>query len=269
MADDQPPHRSRRSLLAAAAGGAAALAAQAALPLTAAAADPNDVVLGATNNATALTKIVTDSGNTESAFEVVKVGTGMAMYGFSGQWAGVAGISVDVGSLAAEDTAYTGVYGYAPTYTQGVGAGVWGDSADYGVYGSGGEVGVFGDGGIGVVGVGTYGVVGEGLTGVQGIATSSSSPGVRADAASSTGLALQANGKVKFSRSGRSTIGTGKSSLVVTLAGTTSASKIFAVLGSNRSGRYVRAVVATTGKFTIYLNTTVTSATYVSWFVLD
>ena len=48
MPDDSTP-RSRRALLAAAAGGAAALAAQAALPLTAMAADPNDVVLGSAN----------------------------------------------------------------------------------------------------------------------------------------------------------------------------------------------------------------------------
>jgi hypothetical protein len=55
----------------------------------------------------------------------------------------------------------------------------------------------------------------------------------------------------------------------VTLAGTSSASRVFAVLHSNRAGRYVRAVVPTTGSFTIYLNTTVTSATYIAWFVLD
>jgi hypothetical protein len=41
------------------------------------------------------------------------------------------------------------------------------------------------------------------------------------------------------------------------------------VLRSNRSGRYVRAVVPTAGSFTIYLNTTVTSSTYVVWFVLN
>ena len=46
-------------------------------------------------------------------------------------------------------------------------------------------------------------------------------------------------------------------------------SRVFAVLASNRSGRYVRAVVPAAGKFTIYLNTTVTSTTVVTWFVLD
>ena len=46
MASDPNAPRSRRALLAAAAGGAAAVAASAAMPLTAAAADPNDVVKG-------------------------------------------------------------------------------------------------------------------------------------------------------------------------------------------------------------------------------
>jgi hypothetical protein len=55
----------------------------------------------------------------------------------------------------------------------------------------------------------------------------------------------------------------------VNLAGVSFSSLVFAVLRSNRSGRYVRAVVPTTGYFTIYLNTTVTSSTYVVWFVLN
>jgi hypothetical protein len=41
------------------------------------------------------------------------------------------------------------------------------------------------------------------------------------------------------------------------------------VLNSNRSGRYVRAVVPASGKFTIYLNSTVSSSTYVAFFVID
>ncbi len=56
---------------------------------------------------------------------------------------------------------------------------------------------------------------------------------------------------------------------MISLAGVASNSRVFAVLASNRSGRYVRAVVPTTNSFTIYLNTTVTSTTVVTWFVLD
>jgi hypothetical protein len=49
----------------------------------------------------------------------------------------------------------------------------------------------------------------------------------------------------------------------------TTGSKIFAVLATSESGRYVRAVVPATGKFTVYLNTTLTSSAVVAWFVLD
>jgi hypothetical protein len=40
--------------------------------------------------------------------------------------------------------------------------------------------------------------------------------------------------------------------LAITLAGVTTSSLVFAVLYSNRSGRYVQAVTPTTGKFTIW-----------------
>ena len=53
------------------------------------------------------------------------------------------------------------------------------------------------------------------------------------------------------------------------MAGVTTSSKVFAVLHSNRSGRYVRAVVVATGRFRIYLNASVSSTTSVAWFVLD
>ena len=82
-------------------------------------------------------------------------------------------------------------------------------------------------------------------------------------------MALQVTGKVRLSRSGRSTIGAGKAQLRVNLAGVSTSSRVFAVFHSNRSGRYVRAVVPTTGYFTIHLNTTVSSSTCVAWFVLN
>jgi hypothetical protein len=138
---------------------------------------------------------------------------------------------------------------------------VWGDSPDDGVVGSGGLTGVLGlGGGAGVVGIGDDGVVGIG--GPTGA-------GVRAFGDTTTTVALAVSGKVTFSRSGRVTIATGKSSIKVNLAGTTTSSRVFAVLHSNRSGRYVRAVVPTTGSFTIYLNTTVTANTFIAWFVIN
>jgi hypothetical protein len=255
MSDESTP-RSRRALLAAAAGGAAALAAQAALPLTAVAADPNDVVLGAANASTSTTSIA-NSTDGNDGFAVSSVGLGIGVAGTSSGTAGVRGISVD-GSGAATTTAmaYTGAYGWSPAFPDdtGVGVGVWGDSADWGVFGSGG--------------VGVYGWAPSGV-GVIGESGNTSTPGIIAFGATDSSPALQVNGKVKFNRAGRKTIGAGKSTLVVTMAGVTTTSKILAVLNSNRSGRYVRAVVAGSGKFTIYLNSTVSSSTYVAYFVYD
>ena len=109
-------------------------------------------------------------------------------------------------------------------------------------------------------GYGTYGVIGE---------SASTAAGVTALAASATDLALDVHGKVKFSRSGRSNISAGASSKLIYVAGVTTSSKVFAVLHSNRSGRYVRAVVVASGRFRIYLNSSVSSTTSVAWFVLD
>ena len=119
----------------------------------------------------------------------------------------------------------------------------------------------YGTGGVGVYGLGTFGVVGE--------SESISTPAIIAFGATASSPALEVQGKVKFNRAGRKTIGAGKSTLAVTMAGVSTTSKVLAVLNSNRSGRYVRAVVPATGKFTIYLNSSVSSATHVVYFVFD
>jgi hypothetical protein len=254
MADTSATPRSRRALLAAAAGGAAALAAQAALPLSAAAASGDPVLAGTANTADASTSLTMTTAD-QLAFKATANGFAAGLAGSSSGSAGVAGFSIsEEGAASAVETSYTGVYGWspAPPDDTSVGVGVWGDSDDWGVYGQG-----------------TVGVYGYGHVGVIGEADSSTSPGVIAYGMTTSTPALQVVGKVKFNRSGRKSIAAGKSSVVVTLAGTTSTSKIFAVLASNRSGRYVRAVVPAAGKFTIYLNTTVSSSSTISWFVLD
>jgi hypothetical protein len=80
---------------------------------------------------------------------------------------------------------------------------------------------------------------------------------------------LRVSGKVSLSRSGRQAMSSGTSSRAVTLAGVTSTSKVFAVLATGEPGRWVRSVIPAAGKFTIYLNTTLSSSAVVSWFVLD
>lgn len=251
--------RSRRALLLAAAGSAAALAASAALPLTAAAVDPDDVVKEI-NNPTTVTTAITASGadSTAIAGNATGTGSGYGMLGTSVGGGGVVGWSVsppDASWFLPAITGYTGVFGSAPMHPDPAIAatGVWGDSPDIGVFGSGGT-----------------GVVGYGFVGVEGDANSNvGSIGVWAWAPTTSQLALKVTGKVRFSRSGRQAMASGKASVTKTLAGVTTTSKVFAVLATSETGRYVRAVVPAAGKFTIYLNTTLTSSAVVSWFVLD
>ena len=241
MASEDLQPRSRRALLAAAAGAAGAFAAHAALPLTAAAAPVN--LQTETDNPTTATTSVTQATDGSVAFKARTTNTGAA---------GLVGSTGDETNISA-DTTFTGVYGWAPTGGANfVGAGVWGDSDDFGVYGSG-----------------SVGVYGSGSTGVIGESTSGSEPGVLAYGLNASSPALQVVGKVSFNRSGRRSMSSGTKAKAVSLAGVTSTSKVFAVLATSESGRWVRAVVPAAGKFTIYLNTTLTSSAVVSWFVLD
>ncbi|MFL5683637.1 MAG: hypothetical protein ACJ77V_07075 [Chloroflexota bacterium] len=251
--------RSRRALLAAAAGTAAAFAAQAALPLTAGAADGEPVLQGSSNATTADTSI-TDSGADSIAIAGNATGTGFG-YGVLGTSTGAGGVigwSVappDVAWFTPDLTSYTGVFGSSPSHPDpGIFAtGVWGDSPDVGVYGSGSQ-GVRGEGGIGVLGRGFSG---------------SGTEGIRAVSSGNSSLALNVVGKAHFSRSGRTSMSTGTKTKTISLSGTTTSSKVFAVLATSESGRWVRAVVPAAGSFKVYLNTTLTSSAVLSWFVLD
>lgn len=147
------------------------------------------------------------------------------------------------------------MFGYAPSHPDDTiwATGIWGDSPDIGIYGTG-----------------TYGMIGHGSVGVEGDANSQAgSIGVRAWAPTTSQVALRVQGKLSLSRSGRRSMSSGTKTKAVTLAGVTTTSKVFAVLATSESGRWVRAVVPAAGKFTIYLNTTLTSSAVVSWFVLD
>lgn len=256
MPPESQPLRSRRALLTAAAGTAAALAASAALPLTAAAADPNDVVKEIDNPTTATTSI-TDSGAASTAFQGNATGTG-AGYGVEGTSLGAGGVvgwSVSSSGVDPADTQYTGVFGFAPTFPDPTifSTGVWGDSPDIGVYGSG-----------------LLGVVGSGAIGIEGDANNQpGSIGVVAFAPTTSQKALVVSGKVSFSRSGRKTMSSGSASTTVSLSGVTTSSKVFAVLATNEKGRWVRSAVPGTNSFVIRLNTALSSSAVVSWFVLD
>ncbi len=116
MTDQVSAPRSRRALLTAAAGGAAALAASAALPLSVAAADPDDVVKG-TDNATTATTSISNSTAGSTALATSATGSGLRhRRGRVPFGAGLVAWSVaepdfwDVG-----DGAYTGIYGWSPS----------------------------------------------------------------------------------------------------------------------------------------------------------
>ena len=243
MPEDRGSLSSRRALLAAAAGGAAALAASAAMPLSTLAHDTDDLALN-TDNPTTATTSISNVTTGSTGFEASSTGGAGSV-----SWS----ITESPFFVPADDGPYTGVFGFSPAGPDAntVGVGVWGDSDDYGVLGTG-NVGVSGTGNIGVIG-----------------ASTSDQAGIQAFGNTASSLALDVYGKVRFNRSGRATVAKHKSSIKVSLPGTTSSSRVFAVISSNRSGRWVRAAVPTTGSFTIYLNASVSSSTYVSWFVLN
>ena len=87
--------------------------------------------------------------------------------------------------------------------------------------------------------------------------------------AEASSAALEVVGKAKFSRSGRTTIAKGKASIRINLAGTSTSSHVLAVLGSVQTGRWIRAVVPSSGYFTVYLNTTTTANAFIHWFVIN
>jgi hypothetical protein len=263
---DETKARSRRSILAAAAAGAAAAAAAAIAPASVAAAstavltevdNPTTAVTGISNSTSGAQAFAANATGAGNAIQAAS-STGMGVLGYSSDTsdpannlrnAGVAGVAGDPGSIAANIGA-TGVYGYADASPDEnfVGAGVWGDSPD-----------------IGAVGTGATGVQGIGIWGVQGYTQESGGIGVYAQSAISSARALRVEGRAEFTRSGRVSMGSGTTSKTVSLAGCTSSTLIMAMLASNRSGRWVRAVVPTTGSFTIYLNGSLSSAAYVAW----
>jgi hypothetical protein len=274
--NDRPT--TRRALLLAAAGGAAAVAAHAALPAAALAHDADDLALNQDNNTTAETGVTSSTGDA-NAFRASSTGIGAGLVGTSSegpgvrahsdQAAGVYAVSNDgSGSSPEVGTGYTGVYAYtpaAPDEAPYLGTAVWGESPDIGVYGYG-AIGVAGDGYRGVGGFSNE----SGGIGVLGTAGGAGTTALYADAGTSVDrLALRVKGKAVFSRSGKVSMSTGQSAKAVSLAGVTSSSLVFAQLLTNRPGRWVRAVTPTTGKFTIYLNTTLNASAYVIWWVLN
>ena len=208
----------------------------------------------------------TSGGTTAPGIASQSTGGKAAIQGFCGAGA--------VPPPAAE----TGVQGRCDISTDSIG--VFGESnsgaALFGDSNSG--YGVVGQGYYGVWGTGTAGVVGDvdGGTGVQGWTGVAFAPAPAAHVGVWAGAengraALQVQGVAKFNRSGLASFAAGTSSKKVTVPGGITASAFaVATMQANRSGVWVRAVVPATAdsSITIYLNTTVSSATNVGWLVL-
>ena len=279
--------RSRRDVLGAAIGGAAALAAATIVRPIAARAASTAVMTEVDNPSAAETSITnSDSSDTAVAFRGTVTDIGVGLKGETQGGAGVLGTSeggsLGVAGFSGDPNGYPGVTG--------IGAGVFGSygppvsdpsAANPGVLGTGNLAGVWGAGPLGVVGVGAPAIVGfgDGLgppgqfgAGVYGFAGETppeppNNVGVWAGA-DPGGYALQVVGRAKFSRSGRTAVSAGKSSKIVLISGLTSSNLVIATLQTHRTGVYITAAVPTTGRFTLYLNKSVTATTYFAWLVL-
>ncbi len=245
-AEQRPALTSRRRMFQMGSIGAAALAggvvAEALGAQAASAADGGNMVIGQANTSSTVTSLSNNNPNAGVAFEATSGGTRP-----------VAGI-IGTGS--------PGVQG------NGTGATVNGP----GVVGTG-NPGVQGSGNPGVKGTTSSnkqsGVVGAdtssgGGTGVLG----TSSHGVGVSASSSHGTALFVHGKVKFSRSGSTSIPKGKSSVTVNLSGVSASSLVLATLKHVESGIYLVAAAPGTNSFKITVNKAVPAALAVAWMVI-
>jgi hypothetical protein len=301
MAIEADAPRSRRSVIAAALGGAGALiAASLGRAAPVAAADGDSLLLGKGTTPTenqALTVTLVNS-SADGIGGVSAAGTGLKGLSsapgagdVAGHGTGVIGATGDGTDISA-GTNQTGVYGFADDSN--AAAGVWGDTIQgTGVVGTG-AWGVYGGGDIGVVGdvegasTGVYGFAGDqtivvppastavagvagvnGGVGVRGHVSSGTGIGVWASSASVTQTALLVQGKIKLSRSGRVSVGSTSSSRKVTMVGVTTSSYVVATMQTNVSGLYVRAVVPTTGSFTIYLSKAPGKTVYVGYVVVN
>jgi hypothetical protein len=308
VAIDTTAPRSRRAILAGALGGAGALIATAigrAAPVSAATGD--NVVAGQDTTAGAPTAVLSDQAVTDGITGTALEGdsaTGIGVLGVSdapgsGRSTGVVGLTGGEGALDANlNLDSVGVYGFSDD--DAASAGVWGDTFQgIGVVGTG-DFGVLGVGSVGAIGQasdssgsGVYGFSGDlasdeaapfpapgtgvvgyagagGSTGVRGHAFAGSTYGVYASAANSTTqYALFVSGKVRLSRSGRVAVSSSATSKAVSMTGVTTSSYVVATLQTNVSGCYVRAVVPSTNKFTIYLSKAPGKTAYVGYVVVN
>jgi hypothetical protein len=82
-------------------------------------------------------------------------------------------------------------------------------------------------------------------------------------------IGMEVQGAIRFrDRAKVAKVAAGKASVSVMVPGITASNVAIATLATNRPGHYVRAVVCSAGKITIYLNGSVPKLTKVAWLVL-
>jgi len=114
--------------------------------------------------------------------------------------------------------------------------------------------------GTGILGQATghgKGVIGKSLDGIGVLANST------------TGIALDVVGKVRFSRSGTTTVPAGHAHATVTLAGVSPSSLVLATLQNLVGDVVIAAVVPAVDEFKISLTNAPTTAAKVAWFVIN
>jgi hypothetical protein len=267
----------RRALLHAGATAAgAAVAAALVAPRPVLAADGNAVLVGGEYEASSRTRISQTAMADDAIVGVAKGGSG------------VSGQSTDGNGVFGSNTSQFGA-GVFGTSDDGIGV-VGSSSSDHlpGIYGSSVlRTGVVGLAGAGVLGTapaktGVYGVAGSGTSGDRGVhGAASTGRGVFGEtatgvggyfAATGSGIALQAAGRVKFSTCGVATISAGsKSKVVAPGVALTAASRVFATLQAdpgNAATVQRVAVNAAADTFTVYLTAKASAGVAVAWFVI-
>jgi hypothetical protein len=231
-------------------------------------------------------------------------GTGTGVSGAGGPFGiGVFGVGGAQGN--GQNDAGAGVKGTGGGAGAGV-SGVGGPDKGIGVHGTGGgqfATGVQGDGGASGIGVAGNGGAGNGNVGVLGagnvdngigvwgtgqgtgagvLGTCINGPAVHGKADSATaigmlaentagGVAFQASGTARFSRSGVLVVRAGNPAVTKTGVALTAGSLVLAALQENRAGVFIQSAVpdVAASSFTIHLNKPVTADTKVAWFIVN
>jgi hypothetical protein len=280
----------RRAVVLGAAAAAAGAAASLAGGTGVAQASGNPVELGQSNTASETTSINTSKGNGLSGHTTANGGSGLTGADASpGGGFGVWGTSANGKGVFGTSSGSAGVYGQTSsaghagvhgTDTSGVpgGYGVYGTSDNgYGVYGIAPSPGTGNGGVFGQFGTGSLtslppflvsGVVGADLSvgniGVSGLSIA----GTGVLAGSTTGTALQVEGRVQFTTSGVSTVKKGNTTVTVTASAVTASTLVLATLQRAQSGVYIAAAEPKAGSFTITLTKAATADLPVGWFFI-